>query len=97
MVRRRESGRPCGCDPSCDHPCEGHAAHRDDTITTIPCVADELGSVQLAVTGPTDAGTIQLTFQRPMERGNIGIEIELHRFEAEDLINDLIRRLLPRK
>lgn len=86
---RRESGRPCGCDPSCSHACEGHAAHRDLSTTIIEGAHNALGDgIPIQITGPGPTGDIGLIVGQHW--------IALPRFVAEDIINELIRRLLPR-
>jgi hypothetical protein len=47
----RDSGRPCGCDPASDHPCEAHDAYRDESETVV-------GNV--TITGPAGLGWIEL-------------------------------------
>lgn len=82
-----ESGRPCGCDPAANHPCEGHANYRDATRTTITGTAPRSRVPVLAdVSGPDEDGDISI---------QIGAgEIEfLPRFVAERFALEILRRL----
>jgi hypothetical protein len=91
----RESGQPCGCDPSADHPCEGHAAFVDETETE----AATGYSFDTTGEGPSKAPLI-VVVTGPDRDGEIGILaadcVYLTRFEAEDLANEILRRLKGR-
>jgi hypothetical protein len=87
-----ESGRPCGCDPAADHVCAGHAAHRDSTETDIygAWAFDEHHNhvpCTLVVTGPDDDEEICIL---------AADSVYLTRFQAEELANEILRRLAPR-
>lgn len=81
----RDSGRPCGCDPASDHPCEGHAKYRDESTTNLGSGVTVSGPWQAA--SPLSVIEINATGQG---------SFLLDRFEAEDLANEILRRLAPR-
>jgi hypothetical protein len=90
----RDGGRPCGCDPRANHVCESHRAHVDRSETEIEGAYRLEGGVTVqelivVVTGPDIDG----------EFGILGVGGEwtiLPRFVAEDLIEELQRRLRER-
>jgi hypothetical protein len=94
MAPGRDSGRPCGCDPAAGHPCEAHARARDLSETEVGIVTGsnddpDIGSVDpvtsvLVVSGPDSDGEIMILGSRT---------IWMSRFQVEDLINELRRRL----
>jgi hypothetical protein len=91
----RDSGRPCGCDPAADHPCAGHAGHRDDTETEI-AQGYQLDAEDTSVKLP-----IPIIVGGPDADGEIMVLttacLYLSRFEAEDLALEILRRLRPVK
>lgn len=93
--RERESGRPCGCDPKQNHVCTGHQAHVDETETE----AAEGYSFDNSGAGPQKQPLV-VVVTGPDRDGEIGILaadcVYLTRFEAEDLANEILRRLGPR-
>lgn len=78
----REGGRPCGCDPKEDYVCTGHAAHVDDKQTMI--------TEDVFVSGPSTEGWFGIS------HGD-NDHVWLKRFEVEDLIEELQRRLRARE
>ena len=84
----RESGRPCGCDPKANHPCTGHAAHVDET----KAVFTNGFGVDIVVSGPDTGGVFTLTILNDGE----GAVTYIERFQLEDIIDELQRRLRER-
>lgn len=90
---KRDSGRACGCDPSLQrdgrvkgHACEGHAKYED--ASSVDVGIDE---PIVTVRGPL-GGHIRLL----STVGGQQVEFWFDRFEAEDLIYEIQRRLAPR-
>lgn len=82
----RDGGRPCGCDPKINHPCEDHGRHVDETEG----VFTGYGDTAVFVSGPDKIGLFTI--------GVRGREtaISVERFVLEDIIADLERRLKER-
>lgn len=88
----RVGGQPCGCDPAANHVCDEHGRARDTTETEIdgarhrPSGNDSIEDMILVVTGPDADGDIGIL-------GAGGEWSWLPRFVAEDLVDELQRRL----
>lgn len=80
----RGNGRPCGCDPSDDYTCESHRTAFDPSNW-------RMGEV--AVRGPFHDVCIVIEVMGPK---NGASQLRLSRFQAEDLVAEIARRLALR-
>lgn len=82
------NGRPCGCDPGLDHVCREHAAARDGSETTLRARDGQWNPVHLAIGGPDPDGELYVETQDRVAY--------LTRFDADELVEELQRRLKVR-
>lgn len=93
----RDSGRPCGCDPASNHPCEGHATALDMSETEIDGAKAYRGGLGRVVDDPVCV--VIIGPDPDGEFGFLGAGGEttwMPRFVAEDVIAELQRRLALR-
>ena len=85
----RDQGRPCGCDPAANHPCEGHAGF----VKEQPATFNAMNRDAVVVDGPDKIGLFTIgTFR--CGQGNLLVKVE--RFVVEDIIEELQARLKER-
>jgi hypothetical protein len=88
---KRDSGQPCGCDPAANHVCESHAKVFDRSKTEIEgaFTGGDTLPMTVVVTGPDADGEFGI-----LAAG--GEWSYLPRFVAQDLVDELQRRLNQR-